>query len=175
MKQNHWVMLKKKGSILWLIFFGKKFSESCSKKKKSMLRVIFNKRVQFCESYSKKRFNSVNDIQETKGSILCVIFKKKDSIWWIELEKKYSILWVILNQKEVQFLKVIFFFSFLFFLKKNQVYESCSEEGSILRVMSKKNSFFESCKKGSILWVIVTKKTFNSFSHISRRVQFFES
>ena len=97
---SHFFFEKKKGSILWVIFKKVQFCESNSKKKSILwiitlflngfnssseikkgsflwVMVLLIKKFQFYESYSKiKRFNSLRHIQEIRGSIRCVIFKK---------------------------------------------------------------------------------------------------
>ena len=82
---------------------------------------------------------------------------KKNSILWVMFKKKGSILWVMLK-------------------KKVQFFESCSKNQVfwvILWVMWKEVHFFESCQKeGSISEPFLEQ--FNSLSHFSKKVQFFE-
>ena len=112
------------------------FCESCPKKKRgSILWVVFEKGVQFCELYSKKSILGV--IFKKKGWVLWVIFLKEGSILWVVLEKKSSILWVVLLKGSIR--RVIFLKKYckkgssLWVLKKwiflsffgEKVFESC--------------------------------------------------
>ena len=119
--EKMWITFKK-GSIIWLIF-QKKFN-SLSQIKKIILWVIlkrfywkmFNssshilirvqffqsywKKVQFCDSYSKKKvqFCESNFFFKKKGSILWVISKKGSIL---------SILWVFFQKKKLNSLRHI--------------------------------------------------------------------
>ena len=186
-----------KGSILWLIFSSKslqskkiqlfesysrkkvQFSASCSRKKGSILCVIFKN----------KRFNSLRHMySRTKGSILCVILKKKRFNSSSRIEK-----WVQFfesYQEEFNFLShfwkkgVQFFESYFFKKKKVQFFESCSTKGfNSVSPYSLKINSLSHISKGSILWVMF--KRFNSWSFFwssnfwvvfkKKSVRFFES
>ena len=105
--------VRKKGSIVRVMFyFKKKFNSLSQIKESSRKRVQFfgsQKKIQFFESH-KKGFNSLN--HEKEGSILWVIIQKRVQFFESVGEKKFtslshiakkSILWVV--QKKVQFLE----------------------------------------------------------------------
>ena len=157
------------------------------KKKGSILWVVFEKGVQFCELFSKK-------------SILGVIFKKKGWVLWVIFQKEGSILWVVLKKKvqfcESYYWKVQFvescekkgfnsfnhigkrFNSVGHIQEKGSIHWDILKKGSILRVkLKERKQFFtsESKKKSCTLWHFSFDTRFNSLSNSSRKVQFFES
>ena len=140
--------------------------KSCFKKK-SILWVIFWKRVPFFESYFlKKKKGSIlesywKNIQSLsqigKGSCLRVsCFSKKNQFLESRSKKKSSILGVT-------------------FKKKFNSWSHVQKKSSILGVTFQKVQLFEShSKKGSIICVTF-KKRFNYLSHIQKKFQLFGS
>ena len=132
-----WVMLKK----------GFNFYESCWKKS-----------VQFCELYSKKRFNSVNEIQKKFNSLSHFFWKN------------------LIRFKSVSHKKVKLFDFFL--VKKTKSLSHVIKKGSILRVILKKSlshiekkkfsSLYRIFGESSILWVVF-------FFWQNSKIQFFDS
>ena len=124
----------------------------------SRFKKVFNsvsriKSVQFCGSYSQKKFNSVGQIH-------------KSSILWVFLMKK---LWVLKK-------KIHFFESKVF--KKVQVFESRQKEGSIIWVMwkrskywshEKRNNSFSQIEQKKVIWVIFSTKKSSIFWVISKK------
>ena len=168
-----------------------------SLKKKNSLSQIEEK-FQFFESYWNTRKVELLESYCKKTSTLWVILrrgsKKKSSILWVIYKefnslsnflKKSSILWVFFWHK-------VQFYESYFLIKWSNSLRHLKEKGcNSLRIWKKglnslthiKNSILWDMKK-SILWVIFKKfdslshtkqKKFNSWSHIWRKVQFFES
>ena len=188
------------GSILWIMFFfflkkkkrfnslshiQKSFRFFESYQKKSNLWVIFcQKKIHFFESLEEK--SSILWVMLKKCAILWVVFKKvfgslshirknqtfgsyllnKSSLLWVSWGKKSSLLWVNWRKR---------FNSLSYVAKRVQFFESY-QKNSILCIISQNfNPFFGSYqRKSSILWVIFSKKKFNSLSHFWKN-QFFES
>ena len=185
-----WVIFKKKGSILWVIFWRKFISWSQIWKKG-----------QFFPSYLNKRSNSFRHIW-TKGPILCVILQKFNcSILWV-MFKKGSNIWVIFPKKVNSLGHIKEGFNSSKHIEKIKSFESywksSIEKCSILRVICwegfsslsnilKMVQFFESNwkegfhsvshinRKGSIPWIIVFQKKFNSWVIFLKRVKSLES
>ena len=144
--------------------------KSCFKKK-SILWVIFWKRVPFFESYFlKKKKGSIlesywKNIQSLsqigKGSCLRVsCFSKKKSILGVTFKKKVQFL--VSRSKKSSTLGVTF-------KKKVQFLESHSKRFNYLSHIQKKVQLFEShSKKGSIIWVIF-KRSFNYLGRILQK------
>ena len=147
------------------------------KQKKSILWVIFLKRVHFFESYLKKGSNSLRQTQEIKGPILCVIFKKKVQFFGHISRKKGWFLWVVVTKmfnsvsrifKKGSILRVI--------LKKFQFFESYKKFNSLSHMQKKVQFLWVISKKSSIRWVIFKKSIFwFIFNKQNSPVIFFES
>ena len=178
----------KMGSIFWVMFetSGFNFYESMLKKKGSIsmshveemgsiLWVTLKRRVQFCESYKKNKFNSLRLIQK-KSSILWVVFRKgfnffdpffrKEVNSLSHIEKKGSFLWVILKRM-VQFFELYFkegfnAWSLFFFEKVNYLNHIQKKINSLSRIQQKKKIQFLWVinKKSSVLRVIYKKVHF---------------
>ena len=181
------------GSILWVIFpdrinhfceskfLQNKFYESCWKNGFNSVSHVKQKgSILWVMSKKKKRFNSVSYIQ--KKSILGVIFTffVQNILWVIFLQKRF-------NSVSQNFWKVQNSFNHIEKKKFNSV-GHIQEKGSIhWDLLKKKVQFFESSwkrketilyfriKRSSTLWVFSFDTRFNSLSHSSRKVQFFES
>ena len=165
-----------------VLFFKKKnqFFESYSKIKRfnslrhiKEIRVQFfghipRKRVEFCESYSKKKFNSVThtgkkfqlfESCKKRFNSLSYIFdkNKKSSILWVVPEKG-SILWVVPEKGFILWVVLEKMFNLWVILKKQvQVFESCSKKKGfnyVSHIQENSVLWVEIEKKGSILWVI---------------------
>ena len=178
---------------------GFNFYESCWKKR-SILWVVFEKGVQFCE-WNSEKINSWSHFfffwkYFLKGSSLWVLKKIFEFFFLVRKNQVFEScykegfnssshieknLWDILKRSSVLCIvflgKAQFFESFFFFLtnSKIQFFESHSK---------KKNNSLSHAQEISILWVIFWKKKFRSSSHTqkiqlfelhSKRVQFFES
>ena len=125
------------------------------------------KKVQFCGSYSRKRFKSLRRIEKkvqffasflTKfvlNSLSHILEIRFNFFDWL---KKNSILWVMLENKKGSILRVILKRGVRFCGWKegfNSVSLFRFKKNLILWVILKKIQFFESySKRGSILWVI---------------------
>ena len=164
-----WKFILEKNSILWVMKKKIQFFEWFSKI--SSIEIFDkNKRVQFCESYSKK-----------KSWILWVNFFKKKMLWVVFLFKKFnSLSFFFFSKNGFNFFESCWkegFNSLRFFssesrskrvqlfdsFSKSQFFKSNKKKGSTLQVILKIFEFFESywkssIEKCSILWVIFWKK-----------------
>ena len=175
-----------KGSILWVIqekmfnslsHFPDRINPFCESKFlwKKILWVTFKKWVRFFESYAKKGFNS----SHTPKWGRFYSFSHAQKIQLFEL-----------HSKKVQFFESFFQTGSIISVSQNLCKKSLghvhkmgsicvghvAKKGSILWVMSK--------KKSSILWIVFEKgvqfcelysKEINSWSHLKKKVGFFES
>ena len=165
-------LLKKRCSILWVIFqtgsnisVSQNFCTKIFKKWVQFLWVKLKKKVQFCELYSKKGFNSVSYIQKNQfletsvkkkvGFFESYFFLKKNSILWVVSEKS-SILWVVLLKSSIRWV-----------MWKKRF-------NSFNHIGKRFNSVGHIQEKGSIHWDILKKK-FNSSSQVEKTKQFFTS
>ena len=161
---------------------------------KQILWVMLKKWVQFCESCQKKGFNSVSHVKK-KGSILWVIFKKnqflESFLLFFLFKTFFESFFFFLKKKRFNSVSHNFWKvqnSFNHIEKKFNSVGHIQEKGSIhWDLLKKKVQFFESSwkrketilyfriKRSSTLWVFSFDTRFNSLSHSSRKVQFFES
>ena len=174
-----------KSSIQWVIIF-----------EKFRILSIILKKVQFCGSYSRKRFKSLRRIEKKVQFFASFLTK-------FVLNSLSHILEIRFNFFD--WLKKIQFFESCWKTRKVQFFASYWKEGSFLWVkrrvqfcesfsLQKKFDSLSHTQKDSILWIILKKrfnsmshkKEFNSMSHNSKKrgsilramqkkVQFFES
>ena len=152
-----------KGSILWVILWRGfnslsplvkriQFFESNFWKSGSIFK-SHSKRVQFCESCSKRMFNSVD-----QKSVQLSLPKKKNGFDSLPHEKEEGSI-LLSDKKRVQFFES--YWKKLNTLTqnwKNQSIESYSRQSSSLWVILRKS--------GSILWVVF--RMFNSFNRVQK-------
>ena len=164
------------GSILWVIFKKRvQIFELYSKKGFNSLSYIQKKKVQFFELF--EEFNTLSHIEKwflKRGSILWVI-KRVSHLWvieWVQFFESYfwkrcSILWAF-------FPKVQSFESLL--KKKTKGFNSLSHFSRQDHVQKNGFNFYESCwKKKSVQFCeLYSKKGFNSVNEIQKN-QFLES
>ena len=162
---SHFFFFAKKGSIQWVIIF-----------EKFRILSIILKKVQFCGSYSRKRFNSLRHIekkfnsssqvekennsllQNKKFHSLRLFFWHKVQFLWVILLEKVQFFETFLRKFGLNSLSHILEIRFNFFCQSKKKFNSLSHVGKQERFNSSRHIE----KRGSLLWV-------------KRRVQFCES